>query len=222
MTEPLTNAILASILHLIRRGLAGNMRAPPRWVPPRRVPAHRCHRRQRRTGPRAVTSPLAVWPMETSPPTSLRPLLLGPPLPPFNVPCNPRSQVDLGRLVGPPKGITPFMVARPRRAPAEEERGQPAVEPLIRGTTDLTISDRPATPYHRADLPSPTPDTANPNSNGLGSGLLPQISLLGNRVIRRVIRLPTSTRTQLVVIHQSTVTDARLSDSTVRRVRFCH
>jgi hypothetical protein len=63
------------------------------------------------------------------------------------------------------------------------------------GTTDLTIRDCPTTPYHRADPPSPTPDTANPNPNGSGSGSLPQISPLGNRVIRPVIWLPTSTRT---------------------------
>jgi hypothetical protein len=49
MAEPLTNAILASILHLIRRDLAENERAPPRraslrWVPPRRAPARRWHR----------------------------------------------------------------------------------------------------------------------------------------------------------------------------------
>jgi hypothetical protein len=43
---------------------------------------------------------------------------------------------------------------------------------------------------------SPTSDTANPNPNGLGSGSPPRISPLSNRVIRRVIRLPTSTRTQ--------------------------
>jgi hypothetical protein len=40
MAEPLTNAILASILHLIRRDLTENgrvppRRAPPRWIPPR-------------------------------------------------------------------------------------------------------------------------------------------------------------------------------------------
>jgi hypothetical protein len=49
MSEPLTNAILASILHLIQRDLTGNgrvppRRAPPRWVPPRRAPAHWQHR----------------------------------------------------------------------------------------------------------------------------------------------------------------------------------
>jgi hypothetical protein len=90
------------------------------------------------------------------------------------------------------------------------------------GTTDLTIRDCPTTPYHRADPPSPTPDTANPNPNRSGSGSLPQISPLGNRVIRPVIWLPTSTRTQPVVGHLGVVTDARPSDSMVRGVRFCH
>jgi hypothetical protein len=58
------------------------------------------------------------------------------------------------------------------RAPAieEQERGSSALEPLTRGTTDLMISDQPATPYHRADPPSPTPDGASPNPNELGSG----------------------------------------------------
>jgi hypothetical protein len=108
--------------------------------------------------------------MEPSPPRST-----GPPLPPFGVPYNPRSQVNLGQLAGPPKGITPFTVVGPRRTPAtEEERGQPMVEPLIQGTTDLTISDRPTTPYHRADQPSPTPNTANPKPNGSSFGYPPQ------------------------------------------------
>jgi hypothetical protein len=41
-------------------------------------------------------------------------------------------------------------------------KGQLVVEPLIWSMADLRISDRPATPYHRADPPSPTPDTAKP------------------------------------------------------------
>jgi hypothetical protein len=134
--------------------------------------------------------------MEPSPPRSP-----GPPLSPFDVPYTPRSQVDLGRLAGRPEGITPFMVAGLIRTPAteEQERGSLVVEPLTRGMTNLTISDRPITPYHRADPPSPTPDMANLNPNGLRSGLPPRISPLGNRTIYRVIRLPTSTRTRLAV-----------------------
>jgi hypothetical protein len=55
---------------------------------------------------------------------------------------NPRTQVDLRRLARPSEGITSFTVTGPRRTPAtEEEMGQPAVEPLIRGTADLMISD---------------------------------------------------------------------------------
>jgi transposase InsO family protein len=43
MVEPLTNVIIASILHLIQRDLAENGRAPPhsaplRWAPPRQAP----------------------------------------------------------------------------------------------------------------------------------------------------------------------------------------
>jgi hypothetical protein len=50
MTEPLTNAILASILHLIWRDLVKNRRVPPRralphWVRPHRAPTHRWHHR---------------------------------------------------------------------------------------------------------------------------------------------------------------------------------
>jgi hypothetical protein len=114
--------------------------------------------------------------MEPSPPRSP-----GPSLPPFGAPYTPRSQVDLGRLVGPPEGITPFMVAGLVRTPAtkEQERGSPMGEPLTRGMTYLTISDRLATPYYRADLPSPTSDMTNPNSNGLGFGSPPRISPLG-------------------------------------------
>jgi hypothetical protein len=100
--------------------------------------------------------------MEPSPPRSTVPSL-----PPFRVPYNPRTSVDLGRLAGPQEGITPFTVAGPRSAPTTEvERGSPAVEPLTRGTTDLTISDQPTIPRLGADPPSPTPDTVNPNLMG--------------------------------------------------------
>jgi hypothetical protein len=65
-----------------------------------------------------------------------------PPLLPFEMPYNPRTSVELRRLVGQLGGITPFMMAGSRSALAtEEERGSPAVEPLTRGTTDLMISD---------------------------------------------------------------------------------
>jgi hypothetical protein len=83
------------------------------------------------------------------------------------------------------------MVVGPRRTPAiEEEMGSLTVEPLTWGTTDLMISDRPTTPNPRADPPSLTPNTANPDPNGSGSGSPPQFSPLGNRVIHWVIRLP--------------------------------
>jgi hypothetical protein len=229
MAELLTNASLASILHLIRHDLARNRRvpprrAPPRWVPPRWDPARRLHRRPQGSGPRAVTPPPQYRSMELSPPIVPEQSLPGPPLPPFDIPYTPRSQVDLGQLVGPPKGATLFMVVGLVRAPAteEQERGLPMVEPLTRGTADLTISDRPATPYHRADPTSPTPDGANPNPNGLGSGSPPRLSPLGNRIICRVIRLPTSTHTRLIVDHPGAFTDVSPSDSTVRRVRFHH
>jgi hypothetical protein len=79
------------------------------------------------------------------------------------------------------------------------------VEPLTRGMTDLTIINRPTTPYHRADPPSLTPDEANPNPNWSGSGSQPRLSPLGNRITRRVIRLPTSTHTRPVAGHPSAV-----------------
>jgi hypothetical protein len=201
MVEPLTNTILASILHLIRRELARNRRVPPRRAPPRWV--HPCqalarwrHRRPRRSGPRAATPPPQYRPMKPSPPRVPEQSLPGPPLPPFGVPYTPRSQVDLGWLVGPLEGATPFTVAALVRAPTTEEgRGSLAVETLTRGTTDLLITDQPATPYHRPDPLSPTPEEANPNPNGAGSGSPPRISPLGNRIIHQVIQLPISTRT---------------------------
>jgi hypothetical protein len=127
-------------------------------------------------------------------------------------------QVDLGRLARPQEGITLFTVVGLVRTPTTEEKrkGSPVVEPLTRGTMDLSITDRPATPYHRPDPPSPTPEEANPNPNGLGSGSPLRLSPLGNRVIHQVIRLPTSTRTQLVAGHLGSITDAHPSDSTVR------
>jgi hypothetical protein len=162
MTEPFTNVILASILHLIRRDLAENRRvpphrAPPRWVPPRRAPTRQRRHHPRRSGPRAATPPPQYRPMEPSPPRSPGQSLLRPPLPPFGTPYIPRTQVDLGWLAGPQEGITPFTMARLVRTPTteEERRGSLAVEPLTRGTTDLLITDRPTTPFHRADPPSP-------------------------------------------------------------------
>jgi hypothetical protein len=146
-----------------------------------------------------------------------RAILPGPPLPPFGAPYIPRIQVDLGQLVGPLGGITSFTVARLVRTPATEEegRGSPAVEPLTRGTMDLLITDRPATPYHRLDPPSPTPNETNSNYNGSGSDSPPRLSPLGNMIIRRVIRLPTSTRTRSATSHPSAFTGACPSDSMV-------
>jgi hypothetical protein len=142
MTGSLTNVILASIHHLIRRDLVGNRGAPPRWAPLSRALARRRHRRIRRSGLRTVIPPPSYWPMESSPPRST---IL--PLPPFGMPYNPRTSVDLRHLVGLPEGITPFMATGPRSALAKEgERGSPAVESLIRGMTDLTITDRLGTP----------------------------------------------------------------------------
>jgi hypothetical protein len=223
MDEPLTNAILASILHLIQRDLAGNRIAPPHWVPPRRDPAHQQRRHPRKSGPRAVTLPPQYRPMEPSPPRVLEQTLPGPPLPTFGVPYTPRSQVDLGRLVRPPEGTTSFTVAGLVRAPTTDEgRGSPVMEPLTGGTVDLSITDRPATPYHRPNPPSPTPKEENPNPNGLGSGSPPRLSPLGNHIICRVIRLPTSTRTQPSAGDPGAFTGAHPPNNTVQRVWFHH
>jgi hypothetical protein len=102
----------------------------------------------------------------------------GPPLPPFGTPYIPKTQVDLGRLAGPPEAITPFTVVGLVRTPTteEERRGLPMEKPLTRATMDLSITDRSATPFHGADLPSPTPDSTNPNPNGLGSGSPPRLT----------------------------------------------
>jgi hypothetical protein len=73
--------------------------------------------------------------------------LPGPPRAPFGVPYTTRSQVDLRRLARPPEGATPFTVVGLVRAPTiEQGRGSPAMEPLTRSTTDLSITDRLATP----------------------------------------------------------------------------
>jgi hypothetical protein len=105
MAEPLTNAILASILHLIRWDLTGNgivppCRAPPRWIPPRRAPARLWCRWPHRSGPRAVTPPSRYQSMEPSPPGVPEQSQPGPLLPPFGTPYIPRTHVDLGRLAG--------------------------------------------------------------------------------------------------------------------------
>jgi hypothetical protein len=181
MTEPLTNAILASILHLIWRDLAGNRRvppcrAPPRWVPSRRAPTRRRRRHPCISRPRVATPPPQYRPMEPMPLRVPEQSLLEPPLPQFGVPYIPRSQVDLGRLAGPPEGATPIHGGHTKwQNPYNRRRkkGVIVVEPLTRSTTDLSIIDGPATPYHRADRPSPTPDKANPNPNRLGSGSPP-------------------------------------------------
>jgi hypothetical protein len=131
MSEPLTDAILASILHLIWRDLTGNGRVPSRraplcWSPPRWAPTSRWRRCPCRSGPRVMTPPPQYRPMEPSPPRAPGPSLSRPLLPPFNVPYTPRSQVDLGQLTGPPEGITPFTVSAPRSKPTteEQERGR--------------------------------------------------------------------------------------------------
>jgi hypothetical protein len=156
--------------------------------------------------------------MEPSPPRVSEQLLPRPPLPPFGVPYIPRSQVNLGRLTGPLEGTTPFTVGGLVRNPTTEdhERGSPTVELLTRGTADLTISDRPATPYYRADPPSPTSDGAHPNPNGSGSDSPSRLSPLDNHIIHRVILLPTSIRIRMAVGHPGAFTDAHPSDSIVR------
>jgi hypothetical protein len=51
-------------------------------------------------------------------------------------------QVDLGRLAGPQEDITPLVAGLVRTPTTEEERrGSPVVEPLTRGTADLSITD---------------------------------------------------------------------------------
>jgi hypothetical protein len=177
MAKPLTNAILASIMHLIWRDIVGNRRVPPRraplrWVPPHQALARQQRRHPCRSVPRAVTPPPHYRPMEPSPP-----------------------RVPKQMLTRPPEGTTPFTVARLVRnsATEDQERVSPAVEPLTRGMADLMISDQSATPYHRANPPSPTLDEANHNPNGSGSSSPPRVSPLGNRIIPRVIWLPTST-----------------------------
>jgi hypothetical protein len=132
-----------------------------------RAPTHRRRHRLRRSGPRAATPPPQYWLMEPSLSRVSEQSLSEPSLPPFDTPYIPRTQVDLERLVGPPEGTTLFTVAGLVRAPAREQRlGSPAVEPLTMSTTDLMITDRPATPYHRLDPLSPPPEEANPNPNG--------------------------------------------------------
>jgi hypothetical protein len=85
------------------------------------------------------------------------------------------------------RGHHSFRGGRTKKNPCNQKRkGSPGVEPLTRGMTDLTISHRPATPFHRLDPPSPTSDEANPNPSGLGSDSSSRISPLGNWVIRRV------------------------------------
>jgi hypothetical protein len=71
--------------------------------------------------------------------------------------------------------------------------GSPAVEPLVRHIADLSISGRVGTPTSQQDPPSPTLATENANPNRLDSdSLSPMLSPLGNCVIHRVIRLPSS------------------------------
>jgi hypothetical protein len=177
----------------------------------------------RRSGPRAATLPPQYRPMEPSSSRVPEQTLPKPPLPPFGVPYTPRSQVNLRRLAGPPEGATPFTVAGLVSAPATEEgRGSLAVEPLTRGIIYLLITNRPATPLPQTGSTVPNTEEANPIPNRLGSGSPSRLSPLGNRIIRRVIRLSTSTHTQLAAGHPGAFTDARPSDSTVRRVQFCH
>jgi hypothetical protein len=121
MTKPLTNVILASIIHLIRWDLAGNQ---PRLAPPR----HHCHRIHHRTL-RAVTTSPSYRSMELS---SSRSSML--PLPPFGTPYTPNmGSVDLDPLAGPLEGITPITAAESiwwtsRMSQVQEASGVPATE----------------------------------------------------------------------------------------------
>jgi hypothetical protein len=120
MAEPLTNAILISILHLIRWDLNGNQS--------RLAPPHRRRCRIHQSGPRAVTTTPSYQPMELSPPHSSMP-----PVPPFGTPYTPSTTMDLEHLTGPSKSITMFTATRsswwgPSTSQQQEVSRVPATE----------------------------------------------------------------------------------------------
>jgi hypothetical protein len=94
----------------------------------------------------------------------------------------------------------------------KEWRGSSAVDSLVWCTVDLTISGQSGTPTTCEDLPSPSPAAENPNGSGSGSPP-PRLSPLGNRFIRRMIWLPSSTQTQPISSHPGVVTDSHPSET---------
>jgi hypothetical protein len=130
--------------------------------------------------------------------------------------------MDLWHLIGPSKGITLFAAVgsswwtlgmsqqqEASNIPATESGGgSPVVDPLVRRTTNLTISDRLGIPNTHEDPPSPTSDIKNPNPSGSGSSSPPpSLSPHGNWVIRQVIWLPSLTRTQPASDHPDAITE---------------
>jgi hypothetical protein len=144
--------------------------------------------------------------METSPPN-----------PTFFAPVA-RSD-DLDRFYGWQVRVTPLPASggvgtRQERASAPPQGG---------GIIDLNISVT-APPSLTSATTDPNPNGSqlhSPQPNPNPNGSPPRLSSLGNRIIHRVIQLPSSsTRSRSATTPRGAVTDACPSDSTVRRVRF--
>jgi hypothetical protein len=129
MSDELTHILLSSILCLIQRDLIRYhciIGAAPC-----------CHCRYNCHGNRGSTTrtmevesaKLSYCPMEPMPSPPC--ILMRMPRPPFEVPYTmpQRGSIDLGRLTGPPVGITSFTVAgKPQR---HQRRDTMAIEPLV-------------------------------------------------------------------------------------------
>jgi hypothetical protein len=108
MSDQLTHALLASILHLIQRDIIVQhpARAAPRHLSLLNQQSH-CA---------STTAPVVLAPSyHPMHPSSSPPHISTPSsLPPFGVPYTmPQGSINLGRLTGPSEGSNPFTVARP-------------------------------------------------------------------------------------------------------------
>jgi hypothetical protein len=201
---------------LIRHDLTRNRRvsprrAPPRWVPPRRAPSRRWHRRPTGTDQGRWHNLLSTGPWNCRHQWNLSSRSPGHHYHHFKYPTPQDHKSILGGWPGH-RGHHSIHGGRAGGSPCNRRtrKGIDSGGGPDKGH-DGSLDHRPADytlPQSGSTITdSPTLDEANPNPNGSGSGSPPRLSPLGNRIIRRVIRLPTSTRTRLAG-HLGTFTDA--------------
>jgi hypothetical protein len=214
-----TRVILSSILRFLHQDMARNHDVVRAYLGQRR----RVNRLVQRALRATVTVHNAPATVLTQGPTlqpatgpSHRPMELSPPHPAFSSPVV-RSD-DLNWFYGRTVGVTPLPASGGAGTSQERALAPPHGSAII----DFNIL--------ATSLPSPTPATMNLNPNGSQlrspppnpnpNGSPPCLFPLGNRIIHRVIWLPSSSTRSRPATTPWRVVNGRPFDSTVRRVRF--